>query len=67
VTEINAADAESVIASVLDPAVSFDVAPEMLGKIQTLATYKALTDESLADVELEALLAKATQLAESSS
>lgn len=64
--EIDPATAEAMIASVLDPTVGFTTSPEMLGKIQTLALYQALTDEDLPDDELDDLLAQATRMANSS-
>jgi len=64
-SEIDAATAEQVVTSVLDSTVEFTATPEMLAKIQTLATYKALTEENMSDAELDDLLAQAVQLADS--
>lgn len=64
-SEIDAATAEAVVTSVLDSSVTFTASPEMLGKIQALATYKALTEENLSDVELDELLSEAVLLADS--
>lgn len=64
-SEVDAGTAEAMITSVLDSSVTYTASPEMLGKIQTLAAYKALTEENLTDGELDELLAEAIELADS--
>jgi hypothetical protein len=57
--------AENAIFAVLDDSVDLKAPPEALSRIQTLGIYKALNEANLSDSELDALLTRAAQLAES--
>ncbi|MGI5214180.1 hypothetical protein [Plantactinospora sp. CA-290183] len=61
--EINAESAEALINANIDPDVEYDIEPGMIGKIQAATVYKVLTDEGITDVDLEAFLSEATNLA----
>lgn len=63
--EIDPTLAENAIFAVLDSSVDLEASPEALSKIQILAIYKALNEANLSDSELDALLTRAAQLAES--
>jgi hypothetical protein len=61
--EIDAAAAETLIQSVVDPTVDYDIPQRMIGTIQAAAVFKVLTEDNLADEALDAFLAEAAQLA----
>ncbi|WP_422737171.1 hypothetical protein ACN263_27685 [Micromonospora sp. WMMD729] len=61
--EIRADDVESLILATIDPSLDYAVSPEMVGRIQAATVQKIFTDETLTDIELEALLAEAAQFA----
>jgi hypothetical protein len=63
--EIDPVLAENAIFAVLDESVDLEAPPEVLSRIQTLGIYKALNEANLSDSELDALLTRAAQLAES--
>ena len=60
---IDAAAAESMIESVLDPSVDYDAPQQMIGTIQAATVYKVLADNALSDAELDEFLAEAARLA----
>ncbi|MFG1881317.1 hypothetical protein [Micromonospora sp. NPDC049102] len=60
--EIRAEDAESLILATIDPSLDYAISQEMIGRIQAATVQRILTDEALADAELEALLADAGRL-----
>lgn len=60
---ISAEDAEALIRANLDPELDYDIEPSMIGKIQATVVYKVLTDASITDEQLDALLAEAAELA----
>lgn len=62
---IEAAAAEALIRAVLDSSVEFSVDPAAMGTIQTLVVNKILAAENITDDELDGLLAKAKEIAES--
>ncbi|MEV4760728.1 hypothetical protein AB0J86_37275 [Micromonospora sp. NPDC049559] len=57
--EIDPVGAERLISSVFDPDVEVGLSPAMIGKVQTHATYKALTEKAISDRELDELLSEA--------
>ncbi|MEO3926028.1 hypothetical protein ABGB07_19475 [Micromonosporaceae bacterium B7E4] len=61
---IDTPSAESLIRAVFDESVQLNVAPEAMGRIQTLATYKILANEDLTDEDIDNLLAEAKEIAE---
>lgn len=62
--EIRADEAEALINANLDPAATYQISPDAIGKIQAATVYKVLTDENLTDEELEAFLSEAVELAD---
>jgi hypothetical protein len=62
--DISAEDAEALIKANLDPDFDYDIEPNMIGKIQAAVIYKVLTDASVTDEQLDALLAEAAELAD---
>ncbi|GAB3972350.1 hypothetical protein V1634_07585 [Plantactinospora veratri] len=61
---IDASSAESMIRAVFDESVQLRVAPEAMGRIQTLTAYKILANGNLTDKEIDSLLAEAKEIAE---
>jgi hypothetical protein len=61
---IDAEAAETLIGSIIDPAVDYMIDQNMIGRIQAATVYKVLADADLTDAELAAVLAEAVQLAE---
>lgn len=61
---IDAEAAETLIGSIIDPAVDYTIDQGMIGRIQAATVYKVLADADLTDAELAAVLAEAVQLAE---
>jgi hypothetical protein len=61
--DIDPVGAEKLIASVFDPDMGLDITPTMIGKIQTHAIYKALSEKEISDQHLDALLGEAAQVA----
>lgn len=62
--EIDPTSAEQLIRSILDPSVDYTIDQAMIGKIQAATVYKVLTEEKLADKDLDALLVEAGRIAE---
>ncbi|MGX7675575.1 hypothetical protein [Plantactinospora sp. DSM 117369] len=60
---INAEAAETLISSILDPSVDYNIEQEMIGKIQAATVYKVLTEEHISDSDLDAFLTEAVELA----
>ncbi|MEO3923776.1 hypothetical protein ABGB07_07935 [Micromonosporaceae bacterium B7E4] len=63
--EIDPIVAEKMILSVFDPDIALDTSPAMVGRIQTHAIYKALTEKEISDKDLDTLLQEAAQVASS--
>ncbi|MGW0435259.1 hypothetical protein ACWDV4_22310 [Micromonospora sp. NPDC003197] len=61
--ELSAEAAESLIAATIDPALDYDIEPNMIGRIQASTVYKILSEENMTDEDLNALLAESMQLA----
>lgn len=62
--DIDAAAAETLIISILDPSIDYTIQQEMIGKIQAATVYKVLADENPSDADLDAFLNEAALLAE---
>ncbi|MET7947567.1 hypothetical protein [Micromonospora sp. NPDC005324] len=60
--EIDAEAAETLIMSIIDPAIEHSITQKMIGRIQAATVQKILTEENLPDDELDALLAEAVSL-----
>jgi hypothetical protein len=61
--DLNAEAAETLIESILDPSIDYNIDQNMIGKIQAATVYKVLTEEDLPDSRLDAFLAEAVELA----
>jgi hypothetical protein len=61
--EIDAAAAEALIGSAIDPAVDYQIPQQMIGTIQAAAVFKVLTEDAATDDELDAFLVEAVRLA----
>ena len=61
--EVNPAAAETLIFSVIDPSIDYDIDHQMIGRIQAATVHKVLAEEDLTDQELDAVLAEAVELA----
>ncbi|WJK32725.1 hypothetical protein [Solwaraspora sp. WMMA2065] len=61
--DVDPTGAEALIRSVLDPAVDYDLTPEMVTKIQAATMYKIFSEGDLSDAELDEILAEATEFA----
>lgn len=61
--EVNPEAAETLILSIIDPSVDYDIDQQMIGRIHAATVHKVLAEGDLTDQELDAVLAEAVGLA----
>ena len=61
--KIDAEAAETLIKSIIDDSIDYDIAPRMIGTVQATTIYKVFSEAGLSDEDLDAVFDEAEALA----